>query len=328
MPNTTHKVYISRWIKQYTTGGVNLIKALESKGFYPIFLDDSAYLSNWTNDIWVRDFMPIQIHPGIFVAYNYQPNYLTPEYYRDILRNEKDIASIINSRTDSNNVLKYVANEFRNHHIIQTDLVLDGGNVVLCEDRAVIVTNKIFSENQNRSHREIIDELERIFVPRKVIIIPWIQYPFTSKSDMKDIDHFGHSDGFVQYIGNGEILLYTDRDGDYPQAFDAIKFVLEKNDFIVHELNMNKGGKNSWCYINFLKLCHGEHKYIFMPKTQNKADFENAKETIAKYFKGWEIVPVDLGTIPDNGGALHCVTWEVQDIDLQVNIDPPTKYRR
>jgi agmatine deiminase len=32
-----------------------------------------------TKDIWVRDFMPVQVQPGKYVQFRYEPDYLTGE---------------------------------------------------------------------------------------------------------------------------------------------------------------------------------------------------------------------------------------------------------
>lgn len=317
-----HAVYLSQWLNSYPSGRDNLVKALEAKGFNPVFLDDTKLndRERWTGDVWARDYMPIQIDSKTLVTYNYRPNYLTRDYLRGVLE-EKKVEEYIDSRTRTEDVLIYVTKHFPDYEIRHTDLVLDGGNVVLCGDEAVILTNKVFSENQNLSQKEVLDELKKVFPGKHVIIIPWIQYPldfkkkkeFLTEKEFNQIDHYGHADGFIQYIGKGEVLLYTDREGEYPQPFDAIKWVLKENGFTVHELNMNKGGQNSWCYINFLRVSDGDKEYIFMPKTKCEADFLKAYNTISKAFEGkvCEIVPVDLGSIPDKGGVLHCITWEV-----------------
>lgn len=48
-----------------------------------------------TNDIWMRDFMPIQIDKDYFVGYNYNPDYL---------QNEEDSLTI----TDGNKIFEKI----------------------------------------------------------------------------------------------------------------------------------------------------------------------------------------------------------------------------
>ena len=46
--------------------------------------------------------------------------------------------------------------------VAKTDVVLDGGNVIKCED-SVIMTDKIFYENRNYDKVVLMNELERCF---------------------------------------------------------------------------------------------------------------------------------------------------------------------
>ena len=101
-----------------------------------------AYLSE-TKDIWCRDFMPIQIDEDRFVFYKYTPNYLQDPKYIRLQTNTKEV---------------FRAGANRLEHLLQNaitiDLVVDGGNVVKCGD-AVVMTEKVFAENKDKTRAEV-----------------------------------------------------------------------------------------------------------------------------------------------------------------------------
>ena len=92
-----------------------------------------------TKDIWCRDYMPIQTEDGRLIYYLYNPDYLQTPYYR---RTITDINSIES--------LKGISGK----SIHPLDLVIDGGNVVVCGDK-VVMTEKVFAENNDKSPEEV-----------------------------------------------------------------------------------------------------------------------------------------------------------------------------
>lgn len=66
----TNTIYFSEKLETYFPKTCNqIIEALKSKGIEPKFLPN-------TNDIWARDFMPIQVSENKFIEYRYDPDYL------------------------------------------------------------------------------------------------------------------------------------------------------------------------------------------------------------------------------------------------------------
>ena len=98
-----------------------------------------------TRDYWVRDFMPIQLSPDAYLQYVYTPDYL------------RDSAAY---RTDG--AVCFEKLNLPDVRVTKTDVVLDGGNVIKCED-SVIMTDKIFYENRNYDKVVLMNELERCF---------------------------------------------------------------------------------------------------------------------------------------------------------------------
>jgi len=115
-------VYMSELLKiKYPETCGRLIQILEKHNISFLFLKG-------TKDIWCRDYMPIQTASGRFVQFKYDPSYL------------KGNKEWEDSRTDAQDVLK--ANNI-DIEVIPSEINLDGGNVLICDDRAII-SDRIF----------------------------------------------------------------------------------------------------------------------------------------------------------------------------------------
>ena len=173
-----------------------------------------------TNDIWCRDYMPIQVLPNQFLGYDYHPDYL--------LHNAKDKATI----TDGNEVCRRLGYACSN---MLRAVKIDGGNVVKASGRA-IMTSKIFEENPGVDLSEFIHCIETA-LSASLVVLPW--------------DHneeFGHSDGICRYIGEDRVLLtnYADFDSRMSVRFRNILNACFK---CVEEMNFctkKKPHKYSW----------------------------------------------------------------------------------
>ena len=98
-----------------------------------------------TNDIWCRDYMPIQVNKNKFVEYRYDPDYLQAKKNRKLKTYPDLVCDKIGLQT------------------IKTDLILDGGNVIKWRDK-VILTDKVISENSAKYRKsELLSKLEGLF---------------------------------------------------------------------------------------------------------------------------------------------------------------------
>ena len=130
-----------------------------------------------TNDFWCRDYMPVQTPSGKLIQFTYNPSYL---------RGNKEWED---SRSDVKEVCR-----LNNIEALFSDINLDGGNVLICDDRAII-SDRIFSENPNRDKDELVKELTKL-LECEIIIIP------TENDDMT-----GHADGMVRFVNKNTILV-------------------------------------------------------------------------------------------------------------------------
>ena len=108
----TNVVYFSSWLeKEYPKIYIDLVTVLKK--------NNVAYdIIPCTNDIWCRDYMPVQIDEDRFLCYRYYPDYL--------LKRKSDKRFI----TDSQEVCMRLGLKTTN-----TNIIMDGGNIVKVGDK-------------------------------------------------------------------------------------------------------------------------------------------------------------------------------------------------
>ena len=231
-----------------------------------------------TKDIWCRDYMPIQTDSNRFVLYKYQPDYLQTPYYKRTITDVKAIESI-------ENIL--------NGQVVELDLVLDGGNVVICGNK-VVMTEKVYYENKDKSRIRIRSLLEKAF-QRDIVFIPW---------DKEEI--LGHSDGVIHYIGDNRILItnYYDYDVEY---YNLFKRILDKYfEVIPLSYNVKQKHRRSWAYINFLIMGN----ILLVPQLGIPED-EQALQQISNTLPNSKVIGVPALEAVRRGGALNCISWNM-----------------
>lgn len=263
----TNTVYFSWWISELKVYE-NIKEILNNYGI-------TNQLLPHTKDYWVRDYMPIQISETKFIQYRYNPDYL---------QNKKNY--ITNSAFCNQSIGIITTN---------TDLIIDGGNIIKCED-CIIMTDKVFSENPNLSRIDLINKLESFFQV-EIIFLPWDKY-----------ERYGHADGMVRFIGGNKILLNNYINFDKRLRNVCINIL--KNKFHIKELNYKAlhSKKNSWAYINFLQV----GKLILLPSL-NRIEDEIACSQFEETFKGYHIEQIDVREIVKLGGALNCISWNIKN---------------
>ena len=274
----TNKVYFSKRLTWYKCWKELRRILVEAK-------IDFDLLEN-TNDKWTRDYMPIQVEKSKFVSYVYNPDYL---------QSEDDKKSIT--------IWSNIPNLPPMSEIVDTKLIIDGGNVIKCSDK-VIMTNKIYTENPGLTERQVIEELERLF--GNIVIIPW------NYND--EWDFCGHADGMVRFIDKDYVLLnnFCDHPSDI-WLLNEIKKVLRDKHIGFHELHydVKYHGINDWAYLNFLQVGNK----ILMPTVEKEED-ELAIKQLSDIYSDYEIIPVPLLSIVKangkyGGGALNCISWNI-----------------
>ncbi len=231
-----------------------------------------------TKDIWCRDYMPIQTEDGRLIYYLYNPDYLQTPYYR---RTITDINSIES--------LKGISGK----SIHPLDLVIDGGNVVVCGDK-VVMTEKVFAENNDKSPEEVRQLLKEAF-QCDIIFLPW---------DRKE--YLGHSDGIIHYIGDNKVLL-TNYNDFSPCFYRKYRKILDSAfDVIPLKYNRPVIHRHSWAYINFLKV----DNLVLVPQLGITED-EQALQQISSAMPRCNVVGIPSLEAVRKGGALNCISWDI-----------------
>ena len=181
-----------------------------------------------------------------------------------------------------------------------TNLSIDGGNMVPC-GYYIVMTDKVFTENRSNKDDWEFKALLDSELGHPVIIIPWTPH---------EDDVYGHSDGFIKWCGDNRILMGNHGDC-YPEEATSIRRILESYGFEVTEMRF-KGKVDkpcydlNWAYINFLQV----GKNIIMPIFDIPED-AIAQQYIQAAFPDCNIRQIEMKEIAKEGGALHCLSWNV-----------------
>ena len=256
----------------------------------------------------------ISMAHDIFISYTYKPDYLQdyPE-------------CVTNWQLHRVHTQKQLVNEQSfDFKVIQMPLILDGGNVVKAivnNKPCFIMCDKVLQEN-NLNYEDFqiwwknwwqdnFDGTEMEFV-----LLPW---------EGHETNPIGHADGMVRYIEEGRVLLtnYDDFDKVYKDYHGCLfKDKLEEVGFKVDSLSfLDKFNyqedkmfrllfKHSWCYLNYLETNNG----IILPALSEIMDCDNdlaALECFKELFPKKDVVQVFAAPLINEGGAIHCITWDL-----------------
>ena len=269
----TNTVYLSNLLsKKCPILHKHITEALKKRGI-PFFC-----LSG-TKDIWCRDYMPIQTSEKRFVFYKYKPDYLQTKYYQRTITDVNRIENIECLRRDG--------------EVVNLDLVIDGGNIVRCDDK-IVMTEKVFYENKDKSRNEVQRLLEEAF-ECDIIFLPWDREEF-----------MGHSDGIVHYVGDHHTLMTNYADFDAVKARQFIKKLEKHVEVIPLKYNVKQKHKRSWAYINFLQI----GKLVLVPQLGIPED-EQALLQIMDAMPHCEVIGIPALEAVRKGGALNCISWNV-----------------
>lgn len=236
-----------------------------------------------TKDIWCRDYMPIQTESGKFIQFKYDPSYLKGK------KEWKD------SRSDVKEVCRL--NDIK---ATFSDINLDGGNVLICEGRAIL-SDRIFTENPNYEKDSLINELSKL-LECEIIIIP-----------AQNGDYTGHADGMVRFV-NRNTILGNDRAKEYQYWQKGIQKVIDqyKLTYIDIPFFESKDPKHPdsaiGIYVNYLEV----NDLIVLPIFGRDED-NQVVEILHKTFPNKQIETINYDEVAKEGGLLNCTTWVVRN---------------
>lgn len=230
-----------------------------------------------TADIWCRDYMPIQINNDTLVQFIYNPKYLRGKKYEGIKTNPKKVF--------------WKGKEKFTIHF--SDLVIDGGNVI-CSEKAVILTDRIFEDNKHLKKESVLEKLSKVFQTEDIYIVPKQPY-----------DLYGHIDSMIRFINNDAILI-NDFSRESLSFMSKFSRFLKKLPFDLIFLNIKAFHKYSWCYLNYIQIGN----IILVPVVGHDGESHVIKQ-LKKIFNNHKIYEIPSVLILRKGGGLHCITWNI-----------------
>lgn len=272
-------VYFSAILASRYPGTCKCLTDILNKHNIPFtFLED-------TKDIWCRDYMPVQTPSGKLIQFKYDPSYLKDPKYSDS-RSDVKLVDEVNGITP-----------------IFSDINLDGGNVIMCGNKAII-TDRIFSENPDWTKENLKEKLAKL-LECEIIIIPAYkpEYDFT-----------GHADGMMRFVDSNTVLV-NNLDQDLVYMKEAIIKALDNANlkyinfpWFEHKIKGNPDHAIG-IYLNYLEV--GD--LIIMPVfgVPDNKDAE-ALTKLQEVFPNKTIETINYNDVAFTGGILNCTTWVIR----------------
>lgn len=229
--------------------------------------------------------MPVQIPSGKLIQFRYDPSYLkNPQY------------------SDSRSNVEYV-DKANNINPIFSDINLDGGNVVMFGNKAIL-TDRVFSENPDWIKEALLSELSKI-LECEIIVIPAYKL---------DYDFTGHADGMIRFVDENTVLVNNlEQDFKYMKntiirAFDKANLKYINFPWFEHKIKGNNDHAIG-VYLNYLEV----ENLIVMPVfgVPGNKDAE-ALAKLKEVFPNKIIETIDFNDVALIGGILNCTTWVVR----------------
>ena len=279
-PNSKEVVCLSELLKERFPDCFNRLTSILNKH------NVEYRLLKGTKDIWCRDYMPVQTESGKLIQFKYDPSYL---------KGKKEWEE---SRSDMKEICK-----LNNIDATFSDINLDGGNVLICEGRAII-SDRVFSENPTRDKESLIDELSQL-LECEIIIIPALK--------SKDEDFTGHADGMVRFVNRNTIIGNERRPDEYKYMKEGLQKAIETYnlayiDIPYFETKDPRHPESAiGIYVNYLEV----NDLIVVPVFGREEDAQ-AVEIIQKAFPNKQIETINYNDVAKEGGLLNCTTWVVK----------------
>lgn len=255
-------------------------------------LKDTNILYHYLNDnkdIWIKDWLPIQVAPDQFVQFSLTRDY----YYKKDRHKQTDPTPICETLGIKPYIPIYNS----------MPIYLDGGNIIRGYGSAVI-TEKVLRDNKDIPRDTLAGFLRDVLKVDKVIFIP-----------VEPKDDTGHSDGMVRFVDERTVVANDYSKIDVSQSFrDRFYGALAGAGLDVllvpynpSEERVNGYQSASGCYINFLQV--GDK--IFLPLFDDPVNDEAVMARFGEIFGAKNIIPVPSLELSLGGGVLNCATWEI-----------------
>jgi len=274
--NETNSLYVSALLKStYPKFHKQFVEKMSDLGV------EINYLQN-TKDVWCRDYMPIQRGEKWFVQFKYEPDYLKEKEYDKIRTIPKDVWKEMGL------------------NIIESDIVLDGGNVIKWKDKAII-TDRILKDNPSVDTSALYDKIRFDLGVSQLTVIPEIIDEMT-----------GHADGIVRFLDYDYLLIndFSKIDYDYSRKLKlsllsaGYKFLVLPNNLESAKNNLDDRGD----YLNFLEM----KDFVLYPSYNKENDYLIERILKELFRDKKRVETIDCNDIAKEGGVLNCITWNIK----------------
>ena len=256
-------------------------------------------------DMWMRDYPPAM--PKRQIRFTYEPQYLNISRAKFDVANFEKFASVVGLPLDQTK---------------QSDIILEGGNIVENGVDAAITTERTLDDNWSKINETELVRILGALINRKVALIP------------DPDDTTGHADGIVSFVEKDVLLIayYEDNVYFFNLTRDAVLKVFPNLTIVPLPSYLVKSKVDGFdsaegCYVNALVTNNAVYLPFFKNKTFNERAFAVFKNNTKK-----EVIPVhNTGDIPVLGGSVRCMTWQIDQehpnakaLLAYVNKDKPT----
>lgn len=269
-----------------------------------------------TGNIWIRDWMPIRCGDHYV---KFRPKADTVKWpLLEVPRACWEWVGV------SNFPCEIKVHNRKTLNIVESSIILDGGNVVRSPDgKRVIMCMQtlldngliLYQESTGKKWKDITERLENL-LEAKVVWIP-----------TEPGDYLGHSDGECVWIDNDAVFVNdfrSMRDAEYrdyqrhvkelleeddietvpfPNAFDLDREITEER-FRQEHPHADDFNSGYGFYLNFLKL----DNLILYPTFGIDRD-ERCLDALLDAWPDAKCVGIDCGYLAEEGGLLHCISW-------------------
>ena len=282
--NDGQTVYMSELLmSKFPEACKNLIAILEKYNVKYSFIKG-------TNDIWCRDYMPVQTASGKFIQFKYDPSYLKGK------KEWEDSRSDVKKIREENEWME-------KFNISESNINLDGGNVLICDGRAIL-SERIFTDNPQIEKEALKKELSKL-LECEIIIIPAL------KSQKEDLT--GHADGMVRFVDRNTIIGNERKTNEYQYMKDGLQKAIDTFNLtyidvpFFEDKDSNHPESSIGIYVNYLEV----NDIIVLPVFGIEED-SRVVDIICKTFPNKQIETINYNDVAKEGGLLNCTTWVVR----------------
>ena len=240
-----------------------------------------------TKDIWCRDYMPVQTESGKFIQFTYEPSYLMGKKEWEESRSDVKLVCKMNGIDAT-----------------ESDINLDGGNVLICGKRAII-SDRLYSENPQKTKEELVEKLSEL-LDCEIIIIPALK--------SQDEDLTGHADGMVRFVDRNTILGNERLPNEYKYMREGLQKAIDTYNLTYIDVPFFEDKDPDHplsaigIYVNYLEV----NNLIVVPVfNHEKEKNKKAVDIIQKAFPKKIVETINYDDVAKEGGLLNCTTWVV-----------------